>query len=64
MFIWNHLKSSTQMKEYIDLFADMNERFIKLINAGRNYFKVDQTTPVQFYIRRKCVIRISTVSNS
>ena len=30
MFIWNHL-SSEQMKKYIDMFADINELFIRLI---------------------------------
>ena len=30
MFIWNHL-SSKQMKEYIDLFTDINELLARLI---------------------------------
>ena len=38
MFISNHL-SSKQMKEYIDLFADINELFIRLITLGEIILK-------------------------
>ena len=45
MFIWNHLLSK-QMKEYIDLFADMNELFIRLITLGEIILRL--TRPHQF----------------
>ena len=38
MFISNHL-SSKQMKEYIDLFTDINELFIRLITLGEIILK-------------------------
>ena len=45
MFIWNHLLSK-QMKENIDLFADMNELFIRLITLGEIILRL--TRPHQF----------------
>ena len=45
MFIWNHL-TSKQMKEYIDLFADINELFIRLITLGEIILRL--TRPHQF----------------
>ena len=34
MFIWNHLLSQ-QLKEYIDLFVDINELSIRLITLRK-----------------------------
>ena len=45
MFTWNHLLSK-QMKEYVDLFVDMNELFIRLITAGEIILRL--TRPHQF----------------
>ena len=45
MFISDHL-SSQQMKEYIDLFADINELFIRLITLGEIILRL--TRPHKF----------------
>ena len=45
MFTWNQLLSK-QMKEYVDLFVDMNELFIRLITAGEIILRL--TRPHQF----------------
>ena len=45
MFIWNHLLSQ-QLKEYIDLFADINELSIRLITLRKIILRL--TRPHQF----------------
>ena len=40
------------MKDYIDLFADINELLIRLITLGEIILRLTDT-PVQFYFRRK-----------
>ena len=47
MFIWNHL-SSKQMKEYIDLFADINELLITLITLGEIILRLTRSHQFNF----------------
>ena len=47
MFIWNHL-SSKQMKEYIDLFADINELLIRLITLGEIILRLTRSHQFNF----------------
>ena len=45
MFTWNHLLRK-QMKEYIDLFVEMNKLFIRLMTMGEIILRL--TRPHQF----------------
>ena len=47
MFIWNHL-SSKQMKEYIDLFGDINELLIRLITLGEIILRLTRSHQFSF----------------
>ena len=59
MFISDHL-SSKQMKEYIDLFADINELFIRLITL---FIRLITLGEIILKELRNCILRTILVGS-
>ena len=65
MFIWNHL-SSKQMKEYIDLFADINELFIRSITLREIILRLARLHQFNFILEENTLseyLQLVTVEN-
>ena len=65
MFIWNHL-TSKQMKEYIDLFADINELFIRSITLRETILRLARPHQFNFILEENTLseyLQLVTVEN-